>query len=164
MAACALAALCAMPVRAEEESDRYHKVEAAFLYNFFNYITWPGLNTPQELKAATICIAANDPIEPYLRYIQSKMADERSLNIQSGEQDLQACNLVFTRHRLTEGMRGKLSSATLVVIAPQDTLDRGDGMIELDRDEMEIHMRINQQWLAENGFKVSSRLLALAMK
>ncbi|MEJ0010380.1 MAG: hypothetical protein WDN72_07685 [Alphaproteobacteria bacterium] len=28
--------------RADETEDRQYKVEAVFLYNFFNYITWPG--------------------------------------------------------------------------------------------------------------------------
>ncbi len=42
LAALALCLLAPALTRADETEDRQYKVEAVFLYNFFNYITWPG--------------------------------------------------------------------------------------------------------------------------
>lgn len=157
--------LCA-PSAAHADDDRFHKVEAAFLYNFFNYITWPGYAAPQELRQPRICIYQDDPITPYLNYVQNKMSSERTLDIRSiSENDsMNDCNLLFLRHRLPNSTLQSIPSSTLIVTEPLDYLDRGEGMIELTRQGQGIQMSINQKILAENGFQVSSRLLALAMK
>ncbi len=162
----ALALLCQPPAASAQETDRYHKVEAAFLYNFFNYITWPDYNSPQDMRTANICIFDDDPIKPYLQYVQQKMTSERTLNIQSVNDAaaISKCNLLFTRHRLADDVLKEIPGSTLIVTEPLDSLDRGQGMIELDRDGQGILMHIDQPQLAENGFQVSSRLLALAMK
>ena len=158
--------MCANQPALAQENDRYYKVEAAFLYNFFNYITWPGYASPQELHKPTICIYEEDPIQPYLEYVQQKMASERSLDIHvlSNAAAASECNLLFTRHRLTKQDLQVIPSSTLIVTEPLDSLDRGVGMIELDREGQEIQMKINQVDMTEKGFQVSSRLLALAMR
>ncbi len=164
--ACLLAlALAAAPAQAADDA-RYHKVEAAFLYNFFNYITWPGYIAPQDLHEAKICIFQNDPIEPYLSYVQQKMSAERHLSVQVISEDADSfdCNLIFMRHHLAAETAHRIAPSTLIVTEPQDSLDRGEGMIELSRMGQGIQMKINQQALTDSGFQVSSRLLDLAMK
>lgn len=159
----ALLLLCPPATAAAEDDERYHKVEAAFLYNFFNYITWPDYAAPQELHQPRICIYHNDPIEPYLAYVQRKISTERQLTIRAINEgdDVADCNLLFSRHRLAQDT---MPRATLIVTELADTLDRGEGMIELERSGDGIQMRIDQQTLAEKGFHVSSRLLDLAVK
>lgn len=142
--------------------ERQHKVEAAFVYNFFNYITWPNYDDSQDLKDPIICVYGNDPIVESLKYIQQKMAPTRVITIQVVHKSLQArdCNLLFIRHRLPFDLSA-LNDTTLTVFKPDDPLDRG-GMIDLTEDEEHITIHIDQFEMERKGFKTSSRLLNLA--
>ena len=161
LALVAIAVLCLLPASARAE-ERQYKVEAAFLYNFFNYITWPGYATPQDLQAPVVCIYGNDPLLPYLEYMRGKMASERSMTLRevSRSEDVHGCNILFMRHRMAQQMHS-LPGDTLTVLKPDDPLDAG-GMIALNEDGERISIDINQNELAESGFKVSSRLLDIA--
>jgi hypothetical protein len=160
LAACAL--LCAVPA-ASRADERQYKIEAAFLYNFFNYITWPGTSSPQALEKPVICVYGDDPILNSLDYIRGKTGAERELTVRkvSDTSETEGCNILFMRHRISPRMLGALPNSTLTVFKPDDPLDRG-GMIELSEDDERITIKINQSQLAQNGFQVSSRLLNLA--
>jgi len=144
-------------------ADRQYKIESAYLYSFFNYITWPGYDSPQKLKDPVICIAGNDPILPYLDYIRNKMAGERTLTIRAAGDDgaFAGCHILFVRHRIPSRLLSGVPNDTLIVLKPDDPLDRG-GMIELTEDGERISININQPLIEGRGFLVSSRLLDLA--
>ena len=156
--------LCFLPADA---SERQHKIEAAYLYNFFNYITWPSYASPQALDVPIICIYGKDPILPYLEYIARKMAGERSLKIRiinRSDHETAGCHMLFMRHSMSYKMLKAATNDTLIVIKPDDPLDRG-GMIELsEEDNDRIAISINHNQLEQKGFQVSSRLLDLARK
>jgi len=143
--------------------DRQYKIEAAFLYSFFNYITWPDYATPQALEKPAICVYNDDPLLPYLTYISGKMAAERQLTVRSvnDEESVSGCHMLFMRHRISPRMLAAVPASTLTVFKPDDPLDRG-GMVELSEDEERITIKINQSQLEQSGFHVSSRLLNLA--
>lgn len=155
-----LLGLTASPSTAQE---RQYKIEAAYLYSFFNYITWPNYDSPQALQNPTICVYGEDPIMPYLKYAQLKRSPERAFTIRTVNDgdNITGCNILFLRHRVAGKLLASIPDSILTVFKPDDPLDRG-GMIELSEDEDRISMRINQQQLEKNGFKVSSRLLDLA--
>lgn len=154
-------ALCHVP--AAQAQERQHKIEAAYLYSFFNYITWPNYDSPQTLVKPVICVYGTDPILPYLKYIQLKMVSERELDVRTVEdgENITGCHILFLRHRIEKQMVASLPGTILTVFKPDDPLDRG-GMIELAEDEDRIRIKINQARLEQSGFKVSSRLLDLA--
>jgi hypothetical protein len=142
--------------------ERQYKIEAAYLYSFFNYITWPGYNSSQKLEKPVICVYGNDPILPYLDYVKNKMASERTLTIRNIS-DVSAaggCHVLFSRHSALA--RANIAPDTLLVSKLDDPLDRGGSMIDLSEDGDHIAIRINQSQLEQNGFQVSSRLLELA--
>lgn len=155
----------AFSLPAASASERQYKVEAAYLYSFFNYITWPGYNSPQELLNPVICIYGKDPIVKYLKYVANKVAGERSLTVRpiTKSSEIGGCNIFFMRHRISYSMLSSLPADTLTVFKPDDPLDRG-GMIELSQDAERINIKINQAALDRNGFTASSRLLELAMR
>lgn len=150
---------------AARAEDRQYKIEAALLYSFFNYITWPGYSTPHELREPVICVYDKDPLLPYLDYIRNKRAAERTLTLRSiPDQDAAAgCHIFFIRHHISPRILASLPGSTLTILKPDDPLDRG-GMIELSEEGEHISIKINQSQLEENGFLASSRLLALTRK
>ena len=158
-----LALMSITPAPAHADNNiRQHKIEAAFLYHFFNYITWPGYTAPENLQQATICIYGDDAVAPYLAYVQRKMAAERQFSIRRlGKDDsLDGCHLLFTRDTIGNT---QVPDYTLTVLEQNTRADAG-GMIELLRDDEHLDMHINNSLLEERGFRVSSRLISLAQQ
>ncbi len=148
------------------QDARQYKIEAAYLYNFFNYITWPGMASPKELKSPTICVYRPDPIEFYLKYLQQKKAAEKQIEIRiiTENKSLKGCNLIFSRYQLSrKEMREAHDNHVLTVSNLFDPLDRG-GRIELLQQEDRIAITINQTQLEKEGFQLSSRLLNIAQE
>ena len=152
---------------AEERADeRQYKIESAILYNFFNYITWPGYDAPEDLLKPNLCVYGNDPILKYLDYVRQKMAYERALNIRrlTESAELKGCQMVYIRDA-TPVQAAKLLAAegVLTVSNRPDFIEEG-GMIELIESGGRIVFEINSTELSKAGFQASSRLLALARK
>ncbi len=161
---CATAFLfCALAPIAQAEPPRHYKIEAAFLYNFLNYITWPGYSSPEALVQPTICLEENDAMVSYLTYVQRKMAAKRPFQIrQVRNSEFSGCHMVFLRYGISAArLRGYLSKHTLVVNETSDPLERG-GLIELAMEDERLTMNIDKSTLTKHGFQVSSRLLDLA--
>ena len=158
--------LFSLPCASHAENALHHKIEAAYLYNFFNYITWPDYENPQALQQPIICLNGDDPVRPYLNYVQNKFSAERTLSIRvirEGE-NLNGCHLFFIRSGITSRLMSEaLRNRTLLVSEPEDSLER-DAMIELIQHDERLVMVIDQTLLSENNFQVSSRLLDLAQK
>ena len=173
--ALALCSLYLSPASAYAD-ERQYKLEAAFLYNFLNYIEWPAsADTPagdpaqapagSNAREATICVAAGDPVTRYLDYVKRKMAGERVLTVsmrQPGD-SLAGCRIYFTRNATPDITKNALLTGTLVVSDDEHYLENG-GMIQLSHQDARMGMKINNSLLDTNGFKVSSRLLSLAQK
>jgi hypothetical protein len=159
-----LALLCCAPGAGRAADEREYKVEAVFLYNFFNYITWPGYSSPEGLRQVTICTMGDDPVERYLAYVGRRMAHERTLKIralQEGESP-EGCHMVFLRRSspLSQPVKDPPPDVLTVAMGP-DFLANG-GMIELTHEQERMAIAINRSLLAHKGFQVSSRLLDLA--
>lgn len=139
---------------------RQFKMEAAYLQNFFHYITWPGYESPEALTTPVICVSRKDPVIPYLKYIQQKAGmDSFRLHLYSTPASFDNCHILFTRSFISdEG----LPPYTLKIFSdPSNYLGSGE-MIELKRKGNHIAIKINYSLLDKQGFKVSSRLLNLA--
>jgi len=169
--ACLLLACCLLlsMVHKVQADEREYKIEAVFLYNFFNYITWPGYHTPEDMKQATICIPGGDPIRPYLEYIQHKRAQERKLDIRQINDGipLTECRIFFIRE-INDSAIAKLHSLTesdgiLLVSTEPAFVDKG-GMIGLVPEGERMAFEIDNSQLAHAHFQVSSRLLDLATR
>jgi len=159
---------CATTGAAQADEHTY-KVEAAFLYNFLNYITWPGYQVPEDMKKATICIADHDPIYPYLEYIHNKKQQERDLNIRQIGTDasLAGCQIFFIRDvgnkELSRLRFTAAQSGVLLVSTGPDFVSEG-GMIGLLPEGERMAIEIDNSQLKQADFQVSSRLLDLARK
>jgi hypothetical protein len=152
--------LAGAPRAETDDKARQYKLEAAFLYNFLNYVTWPGNETPEQLATPTICVLQGDPISPYLNYVQQKMSSQRQLMIRRLVPDNNAdgCNLLFVRRNMI--LQTKRTIPILTVSADSSPAS----MITMRAVEGRMALRINNTALSEQGFQVSSRLLSLAQE
>jgi len=156
---------CSAPAFAEE---RVYKVEAAFLYNFLDYITWPPKNEGNS-GVFSICVYGNDSLYNSLDYIKRKKIEERKLDIRRLENGKIAsrCHIIFISKDYS-GPAPPLQSllgleGALIISDIPGFLDKG-GMIELTEEGQRMAISINNSLLSESGFSVSSRLLNIAAK
>jgi hypothetical protein len=150
-----------LPVSAQTD-DRKNKIEAAFLYNFFNYITWPEENQPAG-NTATICIYNNPALEDALHYVRIQKAAERKLAIISVKSlDIpDACKILYISN--TNGANlGELGARGVLLVSDAPGFAMRGGMIELVEEKERITLDINHTVLTNSGFQVSSRLLGIA--
>lgn len=152
-----------------QADEHAYKVEAVFLYNFLNYITWPGHYAPEDMKRATICIREGDPVRPYLEYIQHKRTQERTLEIRqvTDVASIAGCQIFFLREMNDDDFTRlrplAAQDGVLLVSTKQDFIEDG-GMIGLSPEGERIAIEINNSQLTQANFQVSSRLLSLARK
>lgn len=145
--------------------SRRAKIEAAFLYNFLNYVTWPQAQSSK----VTICVAEHDPVVPYLHYLQEKMQDERSLHVEelSNHHTVEGCSMVFLRESallsITSLQKQAEEEHILLISDSEGFIDDG-GMIELTQEGERMTIAINQDAMAKASLKASSRLLDLAKR
>ena len=164
----ALAAVCLLcllspPALAQE---RIYKIEAAFLYNFFNYIVWPGMDEPP--REGTICVRSRDPVLPYLEYIQRRPNQERRLKVRPlpvdaiNIQDIRGCHILFLRDIKSEyllEMQKEVLRKGVLLVAEDNNFASA---INIFPQGERLIIDINNTALKEADFRVSSHLLNLA--
>lgn len=151
--------------RADDLKD---KIEAAFLYNFLKYITWPSSSLPSD-ASVTICIYNSNSLENALHYVQQQKASERRLIIialQSSDKPTE-CHIVFISSEGPFPLYFTETAATakgMLLVSDIPGFIQKGGMIGLVEEEEHLVLEINNTALTRAGLKASSRLLNIARR
>lgn len=141
---------------------RQYKIEAAFLYHFFNYITWPGEEETEQPHESVICVFPDDPIIPYLAYVQQKSKDSNPIAVREvREGQVDGCHLLYVQEQVEKAVKDKAWNEGILLVSSEQEPEP-DMMINLLRKDERIAIHIHHQAMRDAGFKISSRLLALA--
>lgn len=160
--------IIALPYNAQAQ-ERKDKIEAAFLYNFLKYITWPESAMPSAESSVNMCIYNNNALVEALKYIQQQKTSERQFTVTSLESmDIPPrCHMVFISssgplatniEQFPQATYGQLFVSDI-----PDFIEKG-GMIGLVKERERIALEINNTALMKSGFKASSRLLGIARR
>ncbi len=155
-----------VPARA---ADREYTIKAIFLYNFFNYITWPADSMQQDQSATTLCIYGDDPFGEALSYVEKKSRPQRALHIKRlGNKALNKdtpCHILFVSQsesdRLTK-LNGEINRPGMLTVSDIQGFAGSKGIIEFTKDHDRIKLTINAKRLQQAGFKASSQLMKIA--
>jgi len=156
--------LLPLTAHAQHES-RQDKIEAAFLYNFFNYITWPGDKKINTDNPAIICLDKDSSLHEALDYIRVQKANDLPIKIE--DVDLShipdECHIAFIDNpKAVSGLVHSVKSTGILLVSNlPEFLDHG-GMIELTRDKERLMLHINNTMMMKDGLQASSKLLAIA--
>lgn len=151
---------------APRPDDIRQKIQAAFLYNFFNYIKWPEGKQPGSDGTANICVYGDPDLEAALRYVELQKASERSLKVISLKSPTipDACHVVFISRKSPVNLADFTHKDGVLLVSDTSGFTTQGGMIELVEEEERMSLYINNTQLTEAGFNVSSRLLGIAKK
>ena len=181
-ALCALTLLFAAPFFFAQSSARTappteQEVEAAYLYNFGKFVTWPAesktgpqTGTQTQSKAMNICVLGRDPFGASLdRIVANETIDGRPLAVVrlSNTSSVGACSILYIGGSEASHLNKDLSILNhlpiLTVSDLPDFLDQG-GTIQFVLEDRRVRFVVNLDAARKCGLVLSSQLLKVAEK
>jgi YfiR/HmsC-like len=167
-AALVLVSLPLPVLEAQTAKPTAYDVEAAYLFNFGKFVTWPQKNHPPG-DSFLICILGDDPFGPILDKTTAgatvggkKVIDKRV----SRPQDALGCSIVFISSseepRLSKILAVVQGSPVLTVSDMPGFVEHG-GMIQFVVDNGRVRFKVNLRPAEQDGLALSSELLKVAV-
>lgn len=182
LAWCALTLLLAVPFfsgqsSAQSSAPTQQEVEAAYLYNFGKFVTWPaepktGLQTgtQTQTRAMNICVLGHDPFGASLdRIVANETIGGRPLAVVrlSNTSSVSACSILYINGSEASHLNKDLSILNaLPILTVSDLpgfLDQG-GMIQFVLEDRRVRFEVNLDAARMCGLVLSSQLLKVAEK
>lgn len=141
------------------------QVEAAFLFKFGNFITWPN---PAPDNNFGICVLGRDPFGHALdSLVRGESVNGAPISVRriASTSDASACRIVFVSASEEERLRPLLAElAKLPVLTVSDMprfVDRG-GMVQFVLENGRVRFEVNLTSATKSGLTLSSQLLKVA--
>ena len=158
-------------MRAQSETLTEYQVEAAFLYHFAKYVTWPPQAFAGPDDPILIGVLGEDPFGDDLKQTlaREKPVQGRPLKVVSGRNpaELARCHILFISASETPRLKQhfevleRARSAALTVGESKDFLDVG-GAIRFVVEKNKVRFEIATRAAERAGISISSKLLSLA--
>lgn len=155
---------------AESGEDLGNRVKAAFIYKFANYVEWPAGLFPAADTPIRIAVIGADPVATELAsMVVGRTVQGRPLVIRriAANESIVGFHVVFFGAVDAPGLRRAVEAAqaqsTLVVTDFADALELGS-MINFTVAERRLKFEIALDRAEKSGLKLSSRLLAVALR
>lgn len=162
-------ALCPLPgSAAPNEKPSEYDVEAAYLFNFGKFVTWPGNSSPPD-QPFTICLLGDDPLAPALdRLVAGEKINGKSVidTKVSRLEDALNCSILYISSseaaRLNRVLAALKGAPVLTVSDIPDFTERG-GMIQFVLRENRVRFSVNLVPAQHDHLTLSSELLKVAV-
>jgi hypothetical protein len=154
-------------LRGQPAAQREYEIKAAYLYNFFNYISWPEQALPPAGGTLTIGVIGQNPFGTALGPLAGKKIKGRILAVKecASAEDAASCQIVFIspseKPRLPEILHG-LKDAKVLSVSEIDGFAERGGMINFISERNKVRFEINSEAARRTGLTISSELLKLA--
>ena len=153
--------------RAQSGDSREYQIKAAFLFNFVQFVKWPGASFASADAPFVIGILGDDPFGSALEEtIRGETIDNHRLRVVRAQQieDLRDCQMIFVC-RSKEGQVGeilsRLDSRPILTVSEVESFARNGGAIDFYLSGGKVRFEINPQSARRCGLKISSQLLTL---
>jgi hypothetical protein len=159
----------AMPAAFARSQPTQRDVEAAYLYQFGNFVQWPHNTKLDRPTAFSVCVLGQDPFGSVLDKTLSgsklndlPMAARRIASVR----DANRCDILFIsssrQDNLDADMAALRDTPVLTVSDIPDFVSRG-GMIQFLLIDNRVRFEINLSSARRAGLKLSSQLLKVAV-
>lgn len=165
----AVTGMCAVhpPTSANAERPSPDEVEAAYLYNFGKFATWP----PQAANGTlTICITGADDLSRLAeQLVQGERIGGRPLAAERVDRtsDVKGCSILFIGGTEQEHLEGYLEAAAgkpILTVGDSPDFLRHGGIIQFVPTGSHVRFSINLDAARQNHLKLSSELLKVAFQ
>jgi hypothetical protein len=164
--ACALVLSTGIIV-AQSPAAREYQVKAVFLFNFIQFVEWPGSAFLDVKSPVKIGILGEDPFDGALdEAVKGEKIAGRSVEIVRSRrpEDLAGCHLVFisrSEGRRVERALAQLSARPVLTVSELEGFTHQGGMIAFYSEGKKIRFEINPATAKSADLKISSELLGL---
>jgi len=155
------------PARAQTDASKEYQIKAAFLFNFAQFVKWPGNSFNSPDAPFSIGILGDDPFGSALDgTVQGEAIDNHRLTVVRSQriEDLKDCQIIFVS-RSEEGQVGailsQLGSRPVLTVSDADGFASNGGDIDFYLSDGRIRFEINPQSARRCGLRISSQLMAL---
>ena len=152
---------------AQATAPTQHEVEAAYLYNFAKFVTWPPTAKSDVLN---VCILGEDPFGATLdQIVDGEQIDGRHLAVRrlADEQTVQQCALLFIGDSESSHLDRDLSvvaNRPILTVSDIPGFMQDGGTIEFVLQEDRVRFEVNLNAARKCGIVLSSQLLKVATK
>jgi hypothetical protein len=162
-----LAALPALAIAQDQEIDAQQRIEAAYLYKFGGYVTWPDQAFASPNSPIVIGVAGSDPLAENLgALVEGRSIGNRPVlvkRVRPGD-TVSGLHILFVAAG-TPGSQALLDAArgrwTLAVTEGPDGLGRGADMTFVVVDDR-VRFDVDLDMVQQSSLKLSSLLLSVA--
>jgi len=153
---------------AESLAPTMHQVEAAFLFNFAKFVTWPDDAFRRSEDSLIIGVLGEDPVGVILEetvrdktIMGKKLAVKRFMRVQ----DAVKSHILFLssseESHLPQILKG-LERATVLTVSDMEQFAERGGMIAFTVEDQKVRFNVNVDAVERAGLKMGSQLLKLA--
>lgn len=152
---------------AHAEPAKYGELEAAYIYNFTKFTSWPQTHGNRKNRLE-LCVYGQDDITEKLRSLNGKKAQDKSIHITHSftEESLDRCHALYvspSQRKRYEYILGILADRPVLTIGNDSRFLDAGGIISLIRQEDRLRFEIDLDALQKSRIIISSKLLALAI-
>ena len=154
--------------QAQAPTFKEYEVKAVFLFNFIQFVEWPGKAFPAADTPLTIGVLGEDPFGDILEQtIQGETIKHRKINLQRSRrfEDLKTCHLLFISKseegRLPQILREMAATGALTV-GESDHFCRLGGVINFVTEKNKVRFEVCLAAAERSDLKMSAKLLKLA--
>jgi hypothetical protein len=157
-----------MVAGAESPAPTMHQVEAAFLFNFAKFVTWPDDAFQRSGSALIIGVLGEDPfgtvLEETIRdktVMGKKLAVKRFVRIHDA-MNIHILFLSSSEESQLLPMLKALEKTTVLTVSDMDQFAERGGMVAFTVEDQKVHFNVNVDAVERAGLKMGSQLLKLA--
>jgi hypothetical protein len=159
-----LALLCAQP-RANAAGERQDELKAAFLFNFMNFIEWPG-TAPDDI--INVCFLGGGGVyDAFTAGIRRKRVGNHPLASRQlgAHEQVAGCSVLYIDAETIAVNGGRVPDGfipAVLTVSDARQFVRDGGIIELFTERNRLRFNVNLQNAQKGGLRISSSLLELA--
>jgi hypothetical protein len=160
----AFSLLGSLPARAQSKE---YQIKAAFLFNFAQFVKWPGGSFANDSAPFCIGILGDDPFGDALEgIVQGESIDHHRLTVLRARSfaELKNCQLIFVC-KSEEGhvaeILSQLDSKPILTVSEVEGFTKNGGDINFYLQDGKIRFEINPSSAQHCGLRISSQLLNL---
>lgn len=148
--------------------DREYQVKAAFLFNFSQFVEWPGGAYEGTGSPFVIGILGENPFGNYLREIiagESVKGHPLTIHQYKNVDEIKLCHILFINPGETRHVREvitALKGRNILTVSDAADFIQSGGMIRLVKNDNKIRIQVNPAKAKEAGLIISAKLLGVA--
>lgn len=160
----AVAAHAPAAIADEDSAASRYQIIAAYIYNFTQFTTWPSAAT----NDFSVCVLGDNTFGSSLAALRTRSVNGIKIVtklFRHVSDEVSVCNVLYVedseRGNIGEILKTLKGASVLTMSDMEGFVDRG-GMVEFERNDQRVGIKIGLHAVQESGLSISSKLLRIA--